>query len=110
MLRIPALLVLVAIPLAWFGWSAKISLSVAGGGVIGLANLWLWRRLIAGLLARYAGENAGSGAALAVQALLKIGLLLLLFVVALRVRLDLLGVLIGYGLTLVGLMFAKREA
>lgn len=92
--------------LAFVGWNGEIALSVALGGAMGLANLWLWRRIVGGLIARQTDAAKVSTGGLAVQMLLKLGLLAICFYVAVRADLDLLGLAAGFGSTLAGALAA----
>lgn len=81
---------------------SEIALSVVVGGVIGLANLWLWSRLVSGVIARMDGESVSAGSLL-LKMLLKLLILLLLFVLAWQGGLNIIGLAAGFGAALFGL-------
>ncbi|MBI4239340.1 MAG: ATP synthase subunit I [Deltaproteobacteria bacterium] len=83
--------------------SAKFSLSVLGGGVMGLANLWLWQRIVAGMVGRQQGRTV-SMAGVVTQSFMKVVGLLAVFLLVFRSPLDLWGVALGFGVTLIGLL------
>lgn len=80
--------------LSWALWSGKNSLSVLVGGVIGCANLRLWRYLVAGLVA----DQGVSRLELTGRFLLKGLFLLGVIWVVLKSPLAPLGVLTGFGI------------
>lgn len=83
-------------------WSGRNSLSVLVGGVMGLANLRLWRGIVGGMVS----GQAVAKRRLIVRFLLK-GLLLAGFVwVVLQSPLAPWGVLVGFGSVLVGMVWA----
>ncbi len=93
-----------AILAAWVGWSATISLSVGIGGVIGLANLWLWQRVVAGMVAHRQGARV-SGTALAVRMIIKLVPLIVLLAVIFRGTFHSVAVLVGFGSSLFGMVW-----
>lgn len=97
-------LTLLSVVVAYLGWGAKISLSVGIGGAIGLANLLLWARVVAGLVAKTEGRAGASGGVLALQMFLKVALLIVLCVLVLRTSLPAIGVMIGFGSALAGFL------
>lgn len=94
-----------ACAVAAVGWNAEISLSVLVGGVIGLANLWLWQRVVAGIAVRSQGGQI-SGGALAVRMVVKLVPLVVLVAVVFRGSLPVVGVMTGFGSALFGLVWA----
>lgn len=103
MLQMAAILVGIAVAGSAGLGSAKFSLSVLGGGVMGLANLWLWQRIVAGMVARQQGRSV-SLAAVVTQSVVKVVGLLAVFLLVFRSPLDLWGTALGFGVTLVGLV------
>ncbi len=97
--------VIAACVLAWVGWSAKISLSVGVGGVIGLANLWLWQRVVAGIIAQRQGTQI-SGAALVARMVVKLIPLVVLVAVIIRGALPPVAVMAGFGSALFGMAWS----
>ena len=79
------------------------SLSVLVGGVIGLANLRLWRGIVRGLIARQMLSRSG----LAGRFLLKLCLLGGFVLVVVRSGLAPWGVMIGFGSVLGGMLWAS---
>ncbi|GEM_PF-6026463 len=102
MLITPALFLAATVVLVGIGWGGKIFLSVLGGGVIGLANLWLWQGLVGGLVQSVSGESAPKLGLLA-RMLVKFLLLAGMIVVALKTPVDVVGLMAGFGSTLAGL-------
>lgn len=98
--------VVVATGLAGVGWSATIALSVLVGGVMGLANLWLWTQLVRALLARQEGVPV-TATALAARMLVKLLLLVLMCLVVSRTTLAIFGVAAGFGSALLGMVWAS---
>lgn len=100
-----AVVVVLACLVAWRGWSATISLSVGVGGVIGLANLWLWQRVVAGMVAHRRGGPI-TGPALAMRMVVKLVPLIALLVVIFRGSFHPVGVMVGFGSALFGLVWS----
>lgn len=97
-----AVAVVLATVAAALCWSGRNSLSVLVGGVMGLANLRLWRGIVSGMVS----ERAVAKSRLVCRFLLK-GLLLAGFVwVVLQSPLAPWGVLMGFGSVLVGMVWA----
>ncbi|MBI2344186.1 MAG: ATP synthase subunit I [Deltaproteobacteria bacterium] len=95
---------LLAVGAACIGWEGKIPLSVGVGGVIGLANLALWDRLVRSVVAHRTEGDVGAGA-LAVRMVLKVIPIGLLLWVVMRTSLDPLAVMIGFGSVLFGMVW-----
>lgn len=98
--------VVVATGLAAVAWPAKIALSVLVGGVMGLANLWLWTQLVRALLARQEGAPVTT-TGLAARMLFKLLLLVLMGLVVSRTALAVFGVAAGFGSALLGMVWAS---
>lgn len=106
LLRFSGLCVAFAVFGSVLGFGAKISLSVLVGGVMGLANLWLWQGLVAGMIAQAAGEEIPMPALL-MRMLVKLGFLAAFIVLALWSGLSLVGLGVGFGSALIGLLWTS---
>lgn len=78
----------------------KFCLSVLVGGAMGAANLWVWVRVVNILIANAAGQVVDVGAAV-LQGFLKICALFGIIGVAYYLDVDLMGLALGFGVTLI---------
>ncbi len=104
MIRYGSVIVLCLTSTALFVYNAKIALSVAVGGAIGLVNLVLWQQVVIGMLKK-ATRGDITWFELLGSMLLKLAILGILVAALLKTSLSPWPMMIGYGGSLVGMLW-----